>query len=191
MAAVGGGIDQPRPPVGAGHDVAAPEVPVQARGRLGGAGSSGRRPHTSSTARAPAVGERAALARDPRERAQAALGVEARPIGRGSLGSPSEPKRRGAAPSVRHRRWGARQSRRAPAACVSARPRPSSSAPAAFEASGLDPLQHEVVGPDLQHARRAQRAGLGQPAQAAASAAYSTGAASARVLTNARDRRRA
>ena len=34
------------------------------------------------------------------------------------------------------------------------------------ERAGLDPLQREVVLPDLQHARRRQRAGLRQPAQA-------------------------
>ena len=134
MAAVGRRVDQPRAPVAPPQHVPAPQVAVQARGRLG-------RPGELGDARADALDRPVAEAREPRvrqERQQPPLGVERRPVGRGVVGERSDararrarsaPRRRAAAPRLAGRRRRPKSS--APAAWTSARPAPNAAGVAA------------------------------------------------------------
>ena len=131
MAAVGCRVDQPRATVGAGQDVAAPQVAVQPRGRLGRAREVG---DPLAHAPRPRARRQRSACRAPRTTspaAQAPLRVEGRPVGGGVVGQRelADAQRRGR-PVGDGAPGGGAPNAGAPAPCRAARPRPSSSSPA-------------------------------------------------------------
>ena len=128
MAAVRGGVDQVRPPAGAGEHVAAPEVAVEAGGRLRRPGEL-RQPRDRVLDRAGAARRERAATRRPRAAAARAgarrrTRASPRPSRRGAR--PCRAAARRAAPRAARRR---RRARRRRAAWAS--PRPSASSPRA------------------------------------------------------------
>ena len=177
VPAVGRRVDQPRAAVASPQHVAAPQVAVQARGRLGRAGELGDALADALDRPVAEAGE--AGVREQRQ--QPPLGVERGPVRRRVVrqarAGPSRrrPRRVAAAPP----------NSSAPAAWISARPapnaapspRPPSSTQSSTSTSSRTPSTSGTRSPPGSASQR----------RPAASAAYSPGATSARVLTNAND----